>query len=147
MIWRNSARLLKFTSHARIDLQLQLRYNLRALLSCARRARMGVTDCAQVLAARGKRERGIQAARRNGLRATGKNERYRMRVSIKARNCKTPRHKRTGAMEKITIRTDTNHILRDGYKFRKDRTLADGSKSFRCCTRNSSGRFKLRLNS
>src|SRR6218665_1633171 len=46
-------------------------------------------------------------------------------------------------MEKIKIRTDTNHLLRNGYKFRKDRTLADGSKSFRCCTRNCCGRLKV----
>src|SRR6218665_2577265 len=86
------------------------------------------------------------AARRNGLRAARKNEWYRLRACIKARNCKMRGHKRTDAMEKITIRTDTNHLLSDGYKFRKDRTLADGSKSFRCCTRNCCGRLKVGVN-
>src|SRR6218665_413390 len=46
-------------------------------------------------------------------------------------------------MEKIKILKDTNHLLRDGYTFRKDRTLADGSKSFRCCMRNCCGRLKV----
>src|SRR6218665_2433420 len=87
------------------------------------------------------------AALRNGLRAARKNEWNTLRASIKARNCKTRGHKRKNAMEKIKKRTDTNHLLRDGYKFRKDRALADGSKSFRCCTRNCCGRLKVGVTS
>src|SRR6218665_122550 len=100
----------------------------------------------EIQAARSNGSRAGVAARRNGLRAARKNEWYRLRVCIKARNCKMRGHKRTDAMEKITIRTDANHILSDGYKFRKDRTLVDGSKSFRCCTRNCCGRLKVGVN-
>ena len=43
----------------------------------------------------------------------------------------------------MKIQKDTNHLLPDRYKCREDRTLADGSKSFRCCTRNCCGRLKV----
>src|SRR6218665_4035836 len=112
-------------------------------MQAARRNGLRAARKNEIQAARSNGPRAGVAARRNGLRAARKNEWYRLRACINARHCKMRGHKRTDAMEKITIRTDTNHLLSDGYKFRKDRTLADGSKSFRCCTRNCCGRLKV----
>ena len=106
MIWRNSARLLKFTSHARIDLQLQLRYSLRALPSCARRARMGVTDCAK--------EWTIQVARRNGRRELRKNGQNKPRALV--RGARRARKGVTGCAQELASRCARRNWLRAASK-------------------------------
>lgn len=46
-------------------------------------------------------------------------------------------------MEKTKSEKDKEHIITDGFRYRKDRTNADGSTSWRCYKRDCKGRIKL----
>ena len=46
-------------------------------------------------------------------------------------------------MEKTESQKEKEHIITDGYGYRKDRVNADGSASWRCCKRDCKGRIKV----
>ena len=46
-------------------------------------------------------------------------------------------------MEKAESQKEKEHIINDGYRYRKDRVNADGSASWRCCKRDCKGRIKV----
>ena len=46
-------------------------------------------------------------------------------------------------MEKTESQKEKEHIITDGYRYRKDRVNADGSASWRCCKHDCKGRIKV----
>lgn len=47
-------------------------------------------------------------------------------------------------MEKTQSQKDKEHIISDGYRYRKDRVIADGSTAWRCYKRDCKGRLKVK---
>lgn len=46
-------------------------------------------------------------------------------------------------MEKTTSQKKKDHLLRDGYRFRKDKILKDGITMWRCITRACCGHLRV----
>src|SRR6218665_3232587 len=46
-------------------------------------------------------------------------------------------------MDRVTSQNNREHLLFNGYKFRKDKILIDGTTAWRCLKRSCTGRLKV----